>query len=299
MRGARKSACLVALAAIAASAASAVAQEREPPQFGERLEVELVTVPVRVLDPAGHPVMGLGAGDFRLRVGGRELPIEAVDWLDAPAPETAGTGEGGAAGVTGSGGPGGPREPEAAPLEAGRLVVVFVQAALEPSRGPGLIQMLPKLRRQLEGLAPEDYVAVVSFDSHLKLRLDFTRDRSRLDPALADAVRLGGSPLPRYRRSPSLALDPREARRAASPERALELVARALEPLARPSTMIFLGWGLGERATIGTRMPPEYDAAVASLERSRTSVLVLDVTDAAFHSLELGLQRVADDTGGR
>jgi hypothetical protein len=179
-------------------------------------------------------------------------------------------------------------------------VVVFVQTALEPSRGPGLIRMVPKLERRLARLAPEDWVAVVSFDSHLKLRQDFTRDRERLGRALHDAVRLGTSPQPRLRTSPSLAthLDRDEARRAAKPERALELVARALEPLERPATLVFLGWGLGERATLGHRMPPEYDAALASLERSRTSVFVLDVTDAASHSLELGLLRVADDTGG-
>jgi hypothetical protein len=46
-------------------------------------------------------------------------------------------------------------------------------------------------------------------------------------------------------------------------------------------------------------MPPEYEAAVDSLERSRTSVFVLDAADATYHTLEQGLRWIADDTGGR
>ena len=45
-------------------------------------------------------------------------------------------------------------------------------------------------------------------------------------------------------------------------------------------------------------MTSEYGPAVEALEAARTSVFVLDVTDADYHSLEVGLQSVAAATGG-
>ena len=265
----------------------AEAVEPRAPIFTDRLDVELETLVLRVVDRRGVAIAGLGPGDFRLFVGRRELPLESADWISAAAPQT-----GGALLEPGS--------EELGPLP-GQLVVVFVQTDLQASRLHGLVQMLPKLKRVLDGLAPEDHVAVVSFDSHLKLRQEFTRDRERIDAALEEAIRLG--PAPARRRTvpePSLAahLDPGEARRAANPERALELVARAIEPLEQPRVLIYLGWGLGEMARLATRLPPEYFAAVESLTRSRTSVFVLDATVAEYHSLELGLRQVARDTGG-
>ncbi|HET8648095.1 MAG TPA: hypothetical protein VFO85_21545, partial [Vicinamibacteria bacterium] len=42
----------------------------------------------------------------------------------------------------------------------------------------------------------------------------------------------------------------------------------------------------------------EYEPARAALARAGVSVFTLDLTDADYHSLELGLQQVAEDTGG-
>jgi len=62
--------------------------------------------------------------------------------------------------------------------------------------------------------------------------------------------------------------------------------------------MIYLGWGLGRFGAGGVRMTPDYAPAVRALEAARTTVFVLDVTDAGFHSLEVGLEKVAKQTGG-
>jgi hypothetical protein len=45
-------------------------------------------------------------------------------------------------------------------------------------------------------------------------------------------------------------------------------------------------------------MPPAYFDALRALEAARASVFVLDVSDADYHTLEVGLERVAADTGG-
>ena len=48
----------------------------EPPLFGESIDVRVVNVEAVVTDRSGKRVTGLKPGDFRLRVDGKELPIE-------------------------------------------------------------------------------------------------------------------------------------------------------------------------------------------------------------------------------
>jgi hypothetical protein len=56
---------------------AAPAQEPSPPRvFSETLDVRVVNVETVVTDRDGRPVRGLSAEDFRLRVDGREVPIE-------------------------------------------------------------------------------------------------------------------------------------------------------------------------------------------------------------------------------
>jgi hypothetical protein len=153
----------------------------------------------------------------------------------------------------------------------------------------------------LDTLGDEDRVAVVSFDSHLKLWVDFTNERTRLRHAIEHSVIQEDRPQPiRAFYFPSLAehFDVAAAERAASPEKGLEVVAQALAPLPGPKTLVFLGWGLGEMQGPSVRMTNDYEPARRALLRSRTSVFALDVTRADWHSLEVGLQQAAEDTGG-
>jgi hypothetical protein len=62
--------------------------------------------------------------------------------------------------------------------------------------------------------------------------------------------------------------------------------------------VVFLGWGLGRYGANGVTMRPEYEDARRALEAARATVFALDVTEADYHSLEVGLQQVAADTGG-
>ena len=55
---------------------------------------------------------------------------------------------------------------------------------------------------------------------------------------------------------------------------------------------------MGELGLTGVRMTHEYEPALAALSRAGVSVFTLDLTDADYHSLELGLQQMAEDTGG-
>jgi hypothetical protein len=141
---------------------------------------------------------------------------------------------------------------------------------------------------------------VVSFDSHLKLWQDFARDRGATHEAIDQAMLYAEPPeLPRGGQG-SLArhFDFSAARDAATPERALELTARALQPLGGEKTVIFLGWGIGRFGATGVRMIPDYAPAVRALAAAHAAVFVLDVTSADYHSLEVGLEGVAEATGG-
>ena len=140
------------------------APSARPPSFQGEVNVALATLAVRVLDPSGQPVPGLKPEDFRVRVGETEIPIAAVDWAgEDPATAAA------PAAPASSGRPAGPApEADAAP-RASRLMVLFVQADFQSARARGQLSMRPFTREILDRLPAGDPVAVVSFDSHLKL----------------------------------------------------------------------------------------------------------------------------------
>ncbi len=272
-----------------AVADAADAPDRAPGRvFGEEIEVRISTVTVRVIDAAGRAIPDLGPADFKVSVGGEAAAVESVDWI---APSTERFSEEELAELARSG---------VTVPSPGRLIVLFVQTDIHPARAPGHLRLLPELRKLLETFHPDDQVAVVSFDSHLKLRLDFTRDLETVDDAVWRGIRTGREEEIAPGRFPSLArhLDFDAAKRAASPEEALRVVGDALLPLPGEKIMIYAGWGLGEYFAGTVTMTPDYDDARAALARARVTVFVLDVTQADYHSLEFGLETIAEDTGG-
>lgn len=290
-------ACLILGVFLLSALPAVTAGQEKPPEqsFEGEITVSLFTMVVRVVDTWGRPILGLKPEDFRVRVGKTDVPVVGLDWIAAGDPEAA------------------LPEPEriqeslvedSSPsrpaLPSNRLVVFFVQADLNPTRISGQLRLRPYTRELLGTLHPSDRVAVVSYDSHLKLWQDFTPDRSAVYAALDRAMLFSpeGAVAPGNPVSLAAHFDAEAARKAASPERALEVMARALEPLPGEKTVIYLGWGLGRFGTGGVQMTPEYKPAVRALGDARASVFVLDVTSADYHSLEVGLEGVAEATGG-
>lgn len=254
----------------------------------EHVEVRRVVVDARVVNGRGDPVTGLGAADFRVLVDGRAAELESVEWVpgtqpfaEGPTPEQAAL----------SGRPAAP---------PGRLIVYFFQSDFAQVRLAGLMRLKFKAIELLDTLLPGDRVAVVSFDSHLKLRQDFTADRARIIQAIHEAILTGREPDVAPGPFPSLAasFDRTAAERAAEPESGLLVTARALEALPGAKSLVYFGWGLGHLALPWVVMGHDYGPARAALLRARVSVFAIDVTDADYHDLEVGLQQVAADTGG-
>jgi VWFA-related protein len=273
-----------ALLLLALLAGTAPAQDI---RFRDRVDVESVVVDARVVDGAGRPILGLTERDFRLKVDGREVPLQSVRWVadDVPDPETT-------AAAVQAGAPAPPR---------GRLIVFFFQKDLESSRAIGFMQMLRRAREMLDTLAAEDRVAVASFDSHLKLWTDFTTDRERLRRTLDRSVLFERRPRLDLEEEPSLSarFDPAAGRRATSPETALLLLGRALAEVPGAKSLVLFGWGMGRWSPgVGVHLENDYEPARRALVEARVTVFALDVTNADYHTLEVGLQQVADDTGG-
>ena len=262
-------------------------------RFDERVDVARVLVDARVVDSRGRPCRGLDAADFRVEIDGRPARLQSATWIGLPAP----------AGGDGSDEPTAAPQPRVGP--AGRRIVFFVQWSLEPSRITGMLQMLRESARFVERLQPDDRAAIMVFDYHLRVRQDFTGDRARLRAALYGGI-LSDAPrtTPTDGVSIRAHLDPGKAARAATPEKALAVLADALRPVEGAKDLVLLGHGFGQyRPVIGSlvgtaTLDRDYDAAREALVRARVTVFALDVTDADQHTLETALMTAADDTGG-
>jgi VWFA-related protein len=274
-----------ALALLAASAAAAPQQ----PRFEEKVEVSRVVVDARVLDSRGRPILGLGPEDLRLTVDGKPVPLESARWV----PAAPGADEGGA-------GPEAQGARTSAADDPGRLIVLLFQRDIGDRRVKGLIRMKQRARAFLDTLGESDRVAVLLFDSHLRVFCDFTSEKARVAHLLERWLLHEWPPPPEPGPPPSLVahLDRRAARRAAEPETALLVVADALKPLPGAKSVLFFGWGLGRLSGAAVVMGADYEPARRALAEARAAVFALDVSDADYHTLEVGLKRVADDTGG-
>jgi VWFA-related protein len=262
--------------------------------YQEKITVERILVDARVTDGRGDPILGLKPADFRVHIDGKLAKVESVDWI----PESAAARE--LADVERP-------QPEVnttlnVPAPSGRLLVFFFQTdfARNQARVAGQMEILQKIDEFLDWLEPDDRVAVLSFDSHLKFRLDFTDDKHRIASAMHDALYINEPGPPPVVPMPSLRshLDPEAMKNAKSSEEALLLLGNAMRPIPGPKSLILFGWGLGRFGGGGVRMLPIYPAAKTALEAARVSIFSLDFTQADYHSLEVGLEKASADTGG-
>ena len=278
-----------------ASSPQPPAEEAPQESFEDKISVSELELVLRVVDTWGRPILGLKPEDFRVRLGKSEVPIAGLDWISAE--------DGGILDLPAEMEP--PEEGEEDEVTValpapGRLVVLFVQTDLNPTRISGQMRMRSRTRKLLDSLHPQDRAAVVSFDSQLKLWQDFTLDRDAVHAALDRAMLYNKAPAIQPEGEVSLArrFDFEAARETSTPERALEVTARALDALPGEKIMIFLGYGFGNYSRDGTRMRPAFIPAVKALWDAQISVFALDVTSADSHDLAAGLVQVADATGG-
>jgi VWFA-related protein len=275
---------LLPLAFVLLAAGPLAAQD--PPRYVENVDVARVLIDARAMDRQGRPLLSLMPDNFRVKIDGKVARVESAVRVAGALDDTEAASD--ASGV------------ETTRAVEGRLVVFLFQKSLERHRITGFMRMLLDLREFLDGFTRHDRLAVLSFDTRLRLWLDFTSDMDRVRAVLARNV-LGGDPAPYNTQGfPSLrdTLDARRPDRTYTMESALQLIAEALAPLPGAKTVVLVGHGFGRLGLSGVVMEHNYDEAREALQNGRASVFCLDVTSADYHSLEAGLQVVAQDTGG-
>jgi VWFA-related protein len=262
----------------------------------ESITVERILIDARVTDPSGDPILGLKPADFRVRIDGKPAIVESVDWIpeNAVARELAETEIPQSSVPTGS--------TIAEPVPQGRLLIFFFQTdfARVAERTGGQMKILSYADELIDSLEQEDRVAVLSYDSHLKFRLDFSRDKNEIREAMRSALLTDEPSTPPMVPMPRLGgrLDRNEMKKVSNPEKALMVVANAARPIPGPKSLILFGWGLGYLLNGAVEMGPDYPAARRALESARISCFSLDISQADGHSLAAGLATAAADTGG-
>ena len=278
------------LVGVLATGLISAAQRPQLPRYTERVDVTRVLVDARVTDGQGQPILGLQPGDFRVRIDGKTARVESVQWIAGGAVDRDGVPVS-AIDVTASA--------EVLP-PPGRLVVFLFQKDFDPSRIIGFMRLLIETRRFLDTFDPSDRIAVVSFDSHVKVWLDFTDDLPRVRRVLERGI-LFETPGPVGPSGPpSLVerLSQAKGQKTYSMEKSLLAIADALEPLAGAKSLVLVGHGWGRLSGSSLFFDREYGPAVDAFQAGRVTVFTLDTTDADSHTLEAGLMMVAEDTGG-
>jgi VWFA-related protein len=166
----------------------------------------------------------------------------------------------------------------------------------------GLMRVQHDLAAFENVITPDDRVAVVSFDTHLHLWVDFTNDVTRIRRVLEHDIVVSSPPRVEPSALPSLRarLSPEVERSSNTIEKAFRALGEALEPLPGTKTIIVLGYAMGTWAPrFGmVYMASDYADAFAALQKARVSVFCVDLTRADYHPREEGLRMIADDTGG-
>jgi hypothetical protein len=180
-----------------------------------------------------------------------------------------------------------PRRPPSPTLSP--AASLLFQKDFEGSRLRGLLRAIGQAKELLAPLSPRDRVAVLTFDSHLRLHLDFTADLGAVSRVLDESVLLRWPAIALS--APSLAAHPTATKHGMPPPGAGPRPCCA--PRIPGAKMVPLR--LRPDLSGGTVVPPDYDAARRPDRPCRCLRLI---TEASWHSRG-GLQQVAEDTGGQ
>jgi len=166
------------------------AQDSKQPELvqimGETIDVRVVNVEAVVTGRSGQQVRGLAAGDFRLLVDGKEVPVEYFAEVAEGASVTAQSQTSPAATATATAASAAPAVPVPAGEAVGRSYLVYVDDSFSLLSRRNAV--LDKLERDLSLLRADDRMAVLSFDGfRIAVLSRWTGDVRLLKAALEQA----------------------------------------------------------------------------------------------------------------
>jgi VWFA-related protein len=289
---------LIALCGLAPLAA------QDQPRFEGKVDVNEVLLDVLVTDARGYVIVGLTPQDFVVRVDGKPVDLTGLTFysdrrlLESPQ-------------ATAQKGVAVDRAPE------DRFFILFFDDQKSNSAdAPELLaNELDAAQRAkdwvLKGRQPSDWVAVVSYDSKLKVQQDFTRDGQALAQAIGDAVqgkdREGNWPsrMPKGE-APSLysSLPQGNALRdkTGTIYDGLRILADAAGNVRGRKNLILFTNGFGRVNTFGQYVPdPRYYPDMAhALNDNNVAVYSIDLLPSGtLHALGDAMSQLSNDTGGQ
>ncbi|HEX4963382.1 MAG TPA: VWA domain-containing protein [Thermoanaerobaculia bacterium] len=297
----------LALIVLCAFGGAVLAQDQEKPQaqFQGKVNVNEVLLDVLVSDAKGNVIVGLDKNDFVVKENGKPVTLTGVTFysnrrLLQSTPTLAKQGV----------------SVEQTP-EDRYFVLFFEDQKANAQDAPQLLSQQMEAAKRARGwvdaeLLPNDWVAVVSYDTRLKVQQDFTHDQRALVAAIGDAMQ-GKDPEGNYPsriqpgKGPSLlaGLPTGSELRNKTPTiyEALQQVARAAGNVRGRKNLLLFTFGLpGRENTFGSYVPDDryFNPTVRALNDNNVAVYSLDLTPAAVeHTLSDSLNLLAKDTGGR
>ncbi len=203
---------VAAIAVVALAPALAGAQEPTPGTFGEVLEVRVINLEVVVTDRDGVRVPGLGPDAFRLRINGKEAPIEY--FTEVRGGDAIDTAPGASAGIQNV-----PATVPGSPVGTSYLVFVDDYFAVGRDRD----RVLRTLESESAALGPQDRMAMVAFDGkRLTMLASWSGPGPQLDRAFQEALRRPSFGLQRLSERQQSDRDSRLRGRSVSPPRTLD-----------------------------------------------------------------------------
>jgi VWFA-related protein len=298
----------VAVAASCGLGSAALAQqEPQPPQgqFGGKVDVNEVLLDVLVTDARGNVIVGLDKDDFVVKENGRPVQLTGATFYSnrrlvesSPALAKAGV------------------STEQVP-EDRYFILLFEDQKDVAQEAPRLLSQSLEAAKRARGwveseLLPNDWVAVASYDTRLKVQQDFTRDRKALVEAIGDAVkgkdREGNYPSRiDTSKGPSLLAGlPKGSElrdKTATLYDAMQQIARSAGNIRGRKNLLLFTFGLpGRQDTFGQFVPDKryFEPTVQALNSNNVAAYTFDLTPPAVeHTLSDSLNKLAVDTGGR
>lgn len=271
------------------------AQQSATPQFGEKVDVNLVLVDAIVTDPQGHQILGLDKDDFVVTENGEPQKIESIDYFTNRRLLNAREGT--------------------VPFKAERVREdrYFVFFFDKPDQG----QMFDRLRLAREAalnfvdneMLPNDQVAVVSHDMRLKVFSDFTNDKKQLHKSLDDVMLFGLGLKKSSDAPPQSILGAIDAKsmmyRTGTVYEGLNVLAEALRPIKARKNLILFSPGItgpdeDYRDGLIFNRSRYYDPMIHALNAANVTVYAINLHQNApelplYHQ---ALQSIASDTNG-
>lgn len=296
----------LAFVALCALGRVAVAQQEKPQgQFEGEVNVNEVLLDVLVTDAKGNVIVGLDKSDFVVTENGKPVALNGVTFysnrrLIEGSPQLAKQGV----------------SVEQVP-EDRYFILLFEDQKDNAQDAPRLLSQQMEAAKRARGwiqseLLSNDWVAVASYDTRLKVQQDFTRDRKALIAAVGDAMkgkdREGNYPSRiDASKGPSLlaGLPKGQGLRDKTPTlyEAMQVIADAAGNVRGRKNLLLFTFGLPGRVdTFGQYVPDKryFEPTVQALNASNVAAYTIDLTPAGVeHTLSTSLNKLAVDTGGR